>query len=132
MDFFKLAWATLCPYIPWLLMVLIGSVFAAWGQAIIYAGQMIEQAALNAELKTGQEKMAWVIAQMMAYLPIILRAIVSNEKVRQVCQTIYDTMKGFAITYFSDHAAAQSPATVNNVYNISANGGKDAPDETGE
>jgi hypothetical protein len=71
----------------------------AWGNAMIYAAQMIYQAYLNKELATGPEKMAWVVAQVKAYLPTIIRAIINDKSVQSACQSVYDAVKMYAVAY---------------------------------
>lgn len=84
--------------VPVLIAVLVAAV-AAWGNAMIYAAQMIYQAYLNKELVTGPEKMAWVVQQVKAYLPTVISAIMNDKRVQSACQSIYDAIKMYAVAY---------------------------------
>lgn len=68
----------------------------AWGNAMIYASQMIYQAYINPELKTGKDKMDWVVMRVKKHLPSIIGQIVSDGHVRALCQEIYDAVKAYA------------------------------------
>lgn len=87
---------------PVLVALLVAAV-AAWGNAMIYAAQMIYQAYLNKELATGPEKMAWVVAQVKAYLPHLISVIVNDSRVQSACQSIYDAIKMFAVAYHGEN-----------------------------
>lgn len=84
--------------VPVLIAVLVAAV-AAWGNAMIYAAQMIYQAYLNKELVTGPEKMAWVVQQVKAYLPTVISAVMNDKRVQSACQSIYDAIKMYAVAY---------------------------------
>ncbi len=85
-----------------LLVDLLVAAVAAWGNAMIYAAQMIYQAYLNKDLATGPDKMAWVVEQVRAYMPGAISAIMTDSRVRGACQSIYDAVKMYAVAYLAD------------------------------
>lgn len=87
--------------VPLLVALLVAAV-AAWGNAMIYAAQMIYQAYLDKSLATGPEKMQWVVKQVRAYMPGIISAIMTDSRVQGACQSIYDAVKMYAIAYLGD------------------------------
>lgn len=91
-------WTVLAP----VLIAVAVAAITAWGNAMIYAAQMIYQAYLDPTLKTGPDKMAWVVTQVKAYLPRIISQIVSDSKVQSACQSIYDAIKNYATAYLKD------------------------------
>lgn len=91
----------LAPLVLALLLALLAAAVAAWGNAMIYAAQMIYQASINKDLVTGPDKMAWVVVQVKAYLPRLVAMVVNDNRVRSACQSIYDAIKMFAEVYLN-------------------------------
>ena len=85
-----------------LLVAMLVAIVAAWGNAMIYAAQMIYQAYLNKDLKTGPEKMAWVVSKVKEYLPTLLSMVLNDKRVQSSCQSIYDAIKMFAVAYLGE------------------------------
>lgn len=100
MNFVQQLWAAIQPVVIVLVFALVAACAKAWSDALIYAAQMIYQAAIDESLQTGKEKMQWVVQHVRAYLPIPMRSILSDTAVRKTCQTLYDTIKLFAENYF--------------------------------
>ena len=94
---------TLITLLMTMMVALLVAAVAAWGNAMIYAAQMIYQAYLNKELATGPEKMAWVVEQVKAYLPRLISMIVNDSRVQSACQSIYDAIKMFAVAYLVEN-----------------------------
>lgn len=46
--------------------------------------------------KAGAEKMAWVIAQIYAFIPAWLKPFLTTEKIQAIVQTVFDNIKAFA------------------------------------
>ena len=46
--------------------------------------------------KAGAEKMAWVIAQIYAFIPVWLKPFLTTEKIQAIVQTVFDKIKAFA------------------------------------
>ena len=46
--------------------------------------------------KAGAEKMAWVIAQIYAFIPAWLKPFLTTEKIQAIVQAVFDNIKAFA------------------------------------
>ena len=46
--------------------------------------------------KAGAEKMAWVVAQIYAFIPAWLKPFLTTEKIQAIVQTVFDKIKAFA------------------------------------
>lgn len=95
-DVFSAIAAAMLPVV----VAIVVATMVAWSDAMVYAARMIYQAYIDTRLATGAEKMAWVVAQVKAYLPSVVAAVVSNERVQAACQSLYDVIKAYAKTYF--------------------------------
>ena len=46
--------------------------------------------------KAGAEKMAWVVAQIYAFIPAWLKPFLTTEKIQAIVQAVFDKIKAFA------------------------------------
>jgi len=67
-----------------------GSVFEAASQFIAE----IENSGL-----VGPEKMAYVVSQLFALIPIPLKSIFTESRLQEIAQEVFDTMKEYALKY---------------------------------
>lgn len=98
MNIASTIWTIIAP----VLVALAVAAIAAWGNAMVYAAQMIYQAYLNTALAAGADKMAWVVAQVKAYMPSIVSAMIGDSRLQSACQSVYDAVKSYAMAYFDD------------------------------
>jgi hypothetical protein len=105
MNIASTVWTIVAP----VLVALAVAAIAAWGNAMVYAAQMIYQAYLNTSLLTGADKMAWVVAQVKAYMPSMISAILGDSRLQSACQSVYDAVKSYAMAYFDDKLKLTKP-----------------------